>query len=204
MRIQFLLCEEWFQRQISRLLTDPSELFSSQLLMGCRTGSFVYSRKPVLSAESEAKARAIAEKNGTLEMKWFWFDIWFVSRGKLLEGTKIWFQATEIVRPSSIFTTWEDSGLDWSWLGTHLLDTTAWFAFCDILRLQTTRQMHGLLGDVLLRVKTRKYCVIDNACPDQPPVDYSSPVSMNLDAACQTRFSMIFIWFSWIQCGMFA
>lgn len=58
-------------------------------------GSFVYSRKPVLSAESEAKARAIAEKNG----------------------------------------------LDWSW----------------------------------------KYCVIDNACPDQPPVDYSSPVSMNLD-----------------------
>ena len=81
MRIQFLLCEEWFQRQISRLLTDPSELFSSQLLMGCRTGSFVYSRKPVLSAESEAKARAIAEKNGTLEMKWFWFDIWFVSRG---------------------------------------------------------------------------------------------------------------------------
>lgn len=57
-------------------------------------GSFVYSRKPVLSAESEAKARAIAEK----------------------------------------------SGLDWS-----------------------------------------KYCVIDNACPDQPPVDYSSPVSMNLD-----------------------
>ena len=27
----------------------------------------------------------------------------------------------------------------------------------------------------------RKYCVIDNACPDQPPVDYSAPVSMNLD-----------------------
>lgn len=84
MRIQFLLCEEWFQRQISRLLTDPSELFSSQLLMGCRTGSFVYSRKPVLSAESEAKARAIAEKSGTLEMKWFWF----VSRGKLWREQK--------------------------------------------------------------------------------------------------------------------
>ena len=125
------------------------------------------------------------------------FDIWFVSRGKLLEGTKIWFQATEIVLPSSIFRTWEDSGLDWSWLGTHLLDTTAWFAFCDILRLQTPRQMHGLLGESWWRVvtcfQTRKYCVIDNACPDQPPVDYSSPVSMNLDAACQTRFSMIFL-----------
>jgi len=26
-----------------------------------------------------------------------------------------------------------------------------------------------------------KYCVIDNACPDQPPVDYSAPVSMNMD-----------------------
>lgn len=23
--------------------------------------------------------------------------------------------------------------------------------------------------------------MIDNACPDQPPVDYSAPVSMNLD-----------------------
>ena len=57
-RAAFVQSPSWMTCVCS--LTDQSALWA---------GSFVYSRKPVLSAESEAKAKAIAEKNGALVAK---------------------------------------------------------------------------------------------------------------------------------------
>ena len=43
--------------------------------------------------------------------------------------------------------------------------------------------------------------MIDNACPDQPPVDYSAPVSMNLDETWPLNADSngSFSWKAWIS-----